>query len=89
MTCRHCHVRRANRPRQLCFSCYYAPGVRDLYPTDARYRPPQLVPDRCGVQDPPEESTGAPPGSPEKIAVLCERALAGRSLWHRGDGRGE
>ncbi len=38
-TCRHCGERPANRPRGLCFQCYYLPGVRRLYPTTSKYSP--------------------------------------------------
>ncbi len=31
------------------------------------------------------DSTGALPGSPEKISALAERALDGLPLWHSGD----
>jgi hypothetical protein len=35
--CRHCHVKVVNRPRGMCWSCYYTPGVKDLYPTTSKY----------------------------------------------------
>jgi hypothetical protein len=31
------------------------------------------------------EPTAALPGTPEKFAVLCQRAAAGQLLWHPGD----
>ena len=39
--CRHCAdpKRKVNRPRGLCWYCYYTPGVRKLYPADAKFRP--------------------------------------------------
>ena len=30
MICRHCQKVRSNRPRGLCWSCYYSPGVREI-----------------------------------------------------------
>jgi hypothetical protein len=30
--CRHCEKAKATRPRTLCWSCYYRPGVREKYP---------------------------------------------------------
>ena len=27
--CRHCTQSKVNRPRGLCWSCYYTPGVRE------------------------------------------------------------
>lgn len=35
--CRHCQAKKATRSRGLCFCCYYAPGVRDLYPPQRKY----------------------------------------------------
>lgn len=31
MTCLHCSRRKVNRPRGLCWKCYYCPGVREMY----------------------------------------------------------
>jgi hypothetical protein len=30
--CLHCHARPSNRPRGLCWRCYYTPGVAGQYP---------------------------------------------------------
>lgn len=35
--CRHCHAEPVNRPRGLGWKCYYAPGVRDLYPVTSKF----------------------------------------------------
>jgi hypothetical protein len=83
--CRHCGAENVNRPRGLCWSCYYTPGVRQLYPSAAR-------PHGHGVTRPhdarplPDHPTTALPGSPEKIAVLEQRAALGVALWHPLDG---
>lgn len=29
--CQHCKQGKVSRPRQLCWHCYYAPGVKELY----------------------------------------------------------
>lgn len=29
--CRHCGRPKVNRPRGLCWSCWYKPGVKELY----------------------------------------------------------
>jgi len=82
--CRHCNKAKVNRPRGLCWSCYYAPGVRDLYPSTSKFA-------RRGVGGgnflivPPPTSTPARPGSPEKVAILEERARMRVSLWHPAD----
>jgi hypothetical protein len=81
MMCRHCQRVPSNRPRGLCWSCYYTPGVRERYPSTSKFA-------RRGVADFDGEArlaakpTNAPPGSPEKVAVLEERARLGVSLWH-------
>jgi hypothetical protein len=86
MLCRHCQKVKSNRPRGLCWSCYYTPGVRDLYPSTSKFA-------RRGVQDfngktrLPAEPTNALPGTPEKVAVLEMRARLGVSLWHPLDAR--
>jgi hypothetical protein len=80
-TCRHCQCRRANRPRGLCWSCYYRPGLRDLFPSTSKYC-------RRGVADfygrivLPAVPTAALPGTPEKVCILEDRARLGVSLWH-------
>ena len=84
-TCRHCSRNRANRPLGLCWSCYYRPGVRDRYPSTSKYA-------RHGVgigvnfhSPAPARPPEAVPGSPEKLAVLAERARNGEQLWHPDD----
>jgi hypothetical protein len=81
MLCRHCQKVKANRPRGLCWSCYYTPGVRDLYPSTSKFAR-RGVSDFNGRTRLPAEPTSALPGTPEKVAVLMERARQGVSLWH-------
>ena len=78
--CQHCRQGKVNRPRQLCWGCYYAPGVRDQYPSTSKYA-------RRGVGNFTEaalvcEPTPAVPGTPEKMEVLAERARMRQRLWH-------
>jgi hypothetical protein len=35
--CRHCRRSAVSRPRGLCWGCYYAPGVKDLYPPNSKF----------------------------------------------------
>lgn len=79
--CRHCHGKPVGRPRGLCWTCYYAPGVRDLYPSDPKYSRHGL--DTRGGDLP--EPTDAEPGSEAKILVLCARAAKNQQLWHPDD----
>ena len=73
MTCRHCQKSKVNRPRGLCWSCYYKPGVRDQYPSTSKYAR-RGVGNFCGSAPLPTCSTTAAPGSEEKIAILAQRA---------------
>jgi hypothetical protein len=80
MLCRHCQKVKSNRPRGLCWSCYYTPGVREQFPSTSKFA-------RRGVSDfngraRLPEPTAALPGTPEKVAVLEERARLGLALWH-------
>ena len=84
--CVHCGTRKVCRPRGLCWRCFYKPGVRYQYgsstaPTVRRgsgLTPPKKMP----------TPTTARPGTPEKEAVLTERAANGQHLWHPLDSRG-
>lgn len=88
--CKHCSKAKVNRPRGLCWGCYYTPGVKDLYPSTSKYA-------RRGVGNgngnaPLPEPTTAVPGTPEKMAVLELRAKLRQALWHpldAGAGRAE
>ena len=84
--CRHCQKCKVNRPRGLCWSCYYTDGVKELYPSTSKYA-------RRGVGNfngnaPLPEPTSAAPGTPEKMAVLEMRAKLKQALWHPLDARG-
>lgn len=84
MICRHCNHAKVNRPRGLCWGCYYKPGVRDLYPSTSKYAR-RGVGNFCGTAPTPTMATSARPGSAEKIAILAERARLKQSLWHPED----
>ena len=72
MTCRNCQKSKVNRPRGLCWSCYYKPGIRQQFPSTIKFAVPTC-------------STRAVPGSAEKIAILAERARNQQALWHPAD----
>jgi hypothetical protein len=84
MLCRHCRCHVASRPRGLCWACYYCTGIRRRYPSTSKYA-------RRGVRDFHGRSALAPlptpalPGSPEKVAVLRQRARMRVELWHPQD----
>ncbi len=84
MMCRHCQRVKSNRPRGLCWSCYYTPGVRELFPSTSKFARRGIL-DFNGRTAQAAEPTAAPPGSAEKVSVLEERARLGQSLWHPHD----
>jgi hypothetical protein len=84
MICRHCHQSKVNRPRGLCWSCYYSPGVREKYPSTSKFAR-RGVGNFSGAAPAPPCPTAALPGSAEKVAVLEERARMKLSLWHPDD----
>jgi hypothetical protein len=79
--CRHCRRNPVGRPRGLCWSCYNTPGVRGIYPSTSKFAR-QGVGNFCGAGALPHAPTAALPGSPEKVAVLEERAERRQQLWH-------
>lgn len=86
--CRHCSKAKVNRPRGLCWSCYYTPGVKDQYPSTSKYARRGEGNFNGAVPFAPEPTT-APPGSPEKMAVLEMRAKMKLALWHPLDAKYE
>ena len=82
--CQHCGLGRVTRPRGLCWTCYYVPGVRDLYPATSKYGR-RSYGNRYQRARPATCRTDALPGSLEKILVLTRRAELGQELWHDDD----
>lgn len=85
MKCRRCKVKAVNRPRGLCWTCYYTPGVREACgkldtPFNNRGYGVGL-----GAAPLPSEPTDHPPGSKEKVEVMIERCKNGLTLWHPKD----
>ena len=88
LLCRHCHNNAANRPRQMCWSCYYTPGIRERYPSTSKFANRGVGGgDFDGPAPLPEQPTPHSPASPGKMAVLEERARQGVALWHPKDYR--
>ncbi len=82
LICRHCNRGPANRPRGLCWRCFYTPGVRDLYPLTGSFGNLGL-----GFAEPTRllAPTTARPGTAEKVEVFADRVAGGFALWHPGD----
>lgn len=84
--CRHCQAKPVNRPRGLCWVCYYTAGVRDRYP-------PTGIQGVRGVSggnvrvSPASFPTAALPGTAEKVDVMAIRARLKQDLWHPEDER--
>lgn len=89
--CRHCGRLPDWRPRGLCYTCYYDPAIRALYPVGsldpatAKYIPRYLTLGGSGSGDLPTEATAAPPGSVAKMRVMRARLMQGVRLFHPGD----
>jgi hypothetical protein len=84
MLCRHCGKVPSSRPRGLCWSCYYTPGVREQHPSTSKFAHRGLG-NFNGQPGQLPSPTRALPGSPEKVAVLEQRVLQKQSLWHPND----
>jgi hypothetical protein len=86
--CRHCSKSKVNRPRGLCWSCYYTPGVKEQYPSTSKYAR-RGVGNFSGSAPLPAAPTTAAPGTPEKLAVLEQRARLKQAIFHPADARYE
>jgi hypothetical protein len=86
MTCVHCCFRKPSRPFGMCSACYNNPAVRSLYTgtVDRTGRGYGLLNVNAA---PLPEPTEHPPGTPDKLRVLEERARNGQALWHPNDAR--
>lgn len=78
--CRHCGRDKVNRPRGLCWVCFYTPGVRDLYPSTSKFARRGVGIHAGGRKAP--EPTDALPATEAKVSVLEERARQGLALWN-------
>lgn len=84
--CRHCRRSKVNRPRGLCWGCYYTPGVRERYPSTSKYAY-RGVGNGMRVAALPDCATVCLPGTPGKVEVLAERARRQEELFHPADAR--
>jgi hypothetical protein len=80
MKCKHCDASHVYR-RGLCTKCYRTPVIREQHAHVSR------VPLGYGFKrrSEPATATTAPPGSPEKVCALSERAARSEKLHHRDD----
>jgi hypothetical protein len=82
--CRHCGIRVASRPRGLCWSDYYDLQIRSQYRSTSKFGRRGIGSTRNALPL-PAHPTNAPPGTPEKVAVLEQRAKNGEALFHPQD----
>lgn len=88
--CAHCGRNGSLRSFGLCRACYFDRGIRDQYrPAEPDYtrHGSGVASDFAGPRPLPAEPTEHPPGTPEKLGVLAERAAAGEHLFHAYDAR--
>ena len=81
--CRACGKRKMCRPSGLCWSCYYNPEIRPLFPPTSIFAN-RGVKDFVGRAVPPAPKVSIP-GTEEKIAILEARAANGEELFHSDD----
>ena len=84
--CRNCSHCKVNRPRGLCWSCYYMPGVKELFPSTSKYAR-RGVGNFTGNAPLADAPTTAVPGTPEKLAVLEQRARLKQAIFHPADAK--
>lgn len=85
LICRHCKKCNVNRPRGLCWGCYYTPGIKELYPSTSPLGRRGLG---LGNRKPkPTTPTTHPPGTPGKAEVLRRRAERGEEMNHPKDAK--
>lgn len=82
--CAHCKKSKVNRPRGLCWHCYYTPGVRLLYPSTSKYAKRSPVPS-VSASPLPKRPTRLPKGHPRRIVVMAARAMRGEATYHPQD----
>lgn len=84
--CCHCQKLPANRPRGLCWKCYYnTPGVREQHRSTSKFANRGISLGHVASSRLPDAATRATPGSPEKVAVMESRCKARVALWHPDD----
>lgn len=83
--CQHCHKKPVNRPRGLCWTCYYS-EARTIYGPmgDGKYTRRGEGVGGFGREIP--ERTTSRPGTEEKVAILERRMANGMQLWNPEDG---
>lgn len=87
LMCRHCNKAAVNRPRGLCWGCYYTPGLKKKYPSTSKYARRGRGGSKMGELPLASFPTSAMPGTVEKLAVMEKRSKAGRAIFHPDDAK--
>ncbi len=84
LVCQHCGdpKRPVNRPRGLCWKCYYTPGVQDLYGAKCKVF---AAPDSSLADSAPDPPTPEMLDIGERVAAYAKRAAAGLPLFTQGE----
>lgn len=81
--CVHCGRPNVSRPRGMCWTCYYLPGVRDQYATKGN------AGHGVGQDNHAHRLAAIPtrhlPGTEGKLREMAARVAAGVSCFHPGD----
>lgn len=84
--CVHCKKSKVNRPKNLCWNCYYTPGVKDLYPSNSKFSR-RGIGNGCHPVKRPRKPTTAPPGSLRKMRVMLNRIKRLETVDHPRDAK--
>lgn len=87
LMCKHCTKAAVNRPRGLCWGCYYTPGLKEKYPSTSKYARRGRGGSKMGELPLPSFPTSALPGTEEKLAVMEARSKAGEAIFHPDDAK--
>lgn len=87
--CVHCGTtKNVSRPRGLCWTCYYTPGLRDQYPpVSKKGEYGALAGKDRNVQSAQPTPTDTLPGTEERFRVMEERVRNGQATKHPEDAR--
>lgn len=83
--CVACGKPKVNRPRGMCWTCYYTPGLKEKFPSGSKYARRGVGNLTGEVPIDPQGPTTAMPGTPEKLLVMEDRARRRVQIFHPDD----
>lgn len=84
-SCRHCNAKPSCRPRGLCWTCFYTPAVRDLYPIKACEHNQRGSGNGMTAVILPPSPTATLVGTEDRLRIYQERAEKMFALNHPAD----